>query len=169
MNMPLLDVSTYIPQLFWLVISFVLLYFLLSKICIPQLSNIALLREAKINDALAQAKIAQEEALKLKNEYEEKYIQAIATKNTILTEASANLIKVIEEKTAENNIKFEKQQQEADKRLKIFEIKSSSTIDKMACNTTSIILKEFLGFEEKNEVVVETVQKIKEDNGVNYV
>ena len=65
--MPQLDTSTWPPQLFWLAISFALLYFVVSRVAIPRTGGVIAMRKSMIAKDLADAvahKAASEAALK---------------------------------------------------------------------------------------------------------
>jgi F-type H+-transporting ATPase subunit b len=53
--MPQLDVSTFAPQLVWLVITFVVLYLLMSRLGLPQVHAIIEARRKRLDDDLARA------------------------------------------------------------------------------------------------------------------
>ena len=53
--MPQLEVSTFVPQLFWLVITFGVLFLLMAKIGLPRVSGVIEARRKRIDDDLARA------------------------------------------------------------------------------------------------------------------
>ena len=55
--MPQLEVSTFIPQLFWLAVMFGLLYLLMATIGLPRLGGIIEARRQRIDDDLSQAAV----------------------------------------------------------------------------------------------------------------
>lgn len=162
--MPLLDTSTYLSQLFWLLISFALLYFLLNKICIPLLQNIFLLREQKIKEALAKASIAQEEALKLKHEYEEILHQAIIAKVELLNEVTQELALEIEKKTALQDLEFAKILAELEDKLANFVAQSGPIVDDIATLSAKNILQELIGLDVKAETLNQALLKLKKSS-----
>jgi F-type H+-transporting ATPase subunit b len=61
-GMPQFDVTSFDSQIFWLVISFGLLYFLMSTLVLPRIGNTIEAREAKIQGDLAAAQQANDAA-----------------------------------------------------------------------------------------------------------
>lgn len=90
-GMPQLDFSTYPNQMFWLVVTLVVIYLILSKIALPRIASVLADRQGTITNDLAAA-----EELKLKaQEAEEAYNQALADARTeagkIIAEAKAEI------------------------------------------------------------------------------
>jgi F-type H+-transporting ATPase subunit b len=53
--MPQLDLSTWPPQLFWLAVTFLALYFVISRVAIPRTGGVIALRKSTIDGDLAAA------------------------------------------------------------------------------------------------------------------
>ena len=81
--MPQLDFTTFLPQLFWLLITFVLLYVLMSKVGLPRVSAAIDARRVQIDGDLARAAQMKAEAETVLAAYEkalaEARVQAQAT------------------------------------------------------------------------------------------
>ena len=159
--MPQLDISTFLPQLFWLLISFGLLYLLLSKFCLPQLSMIFEKRETKISEALKKAHQAKDEAARLKAEYEAILAHAAQAKTAILAKAMIDLAKMMDSKVAEYDSELAILIQNSEKKMKNFEIKSETEIDKIARDAASIILTNLQGGSPDEDLIMETLKKVK--------
>jgi F-type H+-transporting ATPase subunit b len=85
--MPQLDISTWPPQLFWLAVTFLILYFVVSRFVIPGTGGVIALRKSTIDGDLASAqklKLETENAIK---SYEAALAEAKAKANAIVTES----------------------------------------------------------------------------------
>jgi F-type H+-transporting ATPase subunit b len=73
--MPQLEVSTFLPQLVWLAITFCLLYVLMARVGLPRVGGIIEARRRRIDDDLARAAQLKSEAESVMAAYQ----QALAT------------------------------------------------------------------------------------------
>jgi F-type H+-transporting ATPase subunit b len=73
--MPQLEVSTFVPQLVWLAITFCLLYVLMAKIGLPRVGGVIEARRRRVDDDLARAAQLKAEAEAVMAAYQ----QALAT------------------------------------------------------------------------------------------
>jgi F-type H+-transporting ATPase subunit b len=76
--MPQFDPAVWSPQLIWLAISFVALYFLMSRVALPRISDVLEEREFKISDALRKAEGLRDDAEDAAAEYEKMMADARA-------------------------------------------------------------------------------------------
>ena len=159
--MPQLDISTFIPQLFWLFVSFSLLYLLLSKLCLPRLSRIFAARDDVITQNLKAAHEAKDEAARLKIEYEDILTQAVIKKSEMLAETTKNLAIIMDEKLAVFDQELEALMQESDVKIQDFEAKMTSEIDHIAKEATILILKELGDISPKEELITQTINEVK--------
>ena len=86
--MPQFDTAFFAPQLFWLLITFVTLYIVMSKVALPKIGAVLDERQRKIDDNL-------DKALQLKAEAE----AAVAAYEKALAESRAHAQAVIKETT----------------------------------------------------------------------
>ena len=75
-GMPQLDVHDFAPQLVWLAIAFMALYFVMSRFAIPAISDTLAKRQAKIQGDLDAAEKANEETRALVAAYEKRLADA---------------------------------------------------------------------------------------------
>ena len=98
--MPQLDPSTYVSQLFWLVVTFVVLYYVLSKMILPKIAEALENRQAHINHDLERATALQEEADGVRDAFEAELAQA---RNKAQQEISAIKERAAEEASAQQD------------------------------------------------------------------
>ena len=68
--MPQLDPTTFVPQLFWLMVTFVLLYLVMWKIAIPRIGDVLQDRQKRIDIDLEKAEQLRKEAESVREAYE---------------------------------------------------------------------------------------------------
>mgnify|MGYP001159412654 FL=1 len=68
--MPQLDPTTFVPQLFWLMVTFVLLYLIMWKIAIPRIGDVLQDRQKRIDSDLEKAEELKKEAESVRQAYE---------------------------------------------------------------------------------------------------
>lgn len=99
---PQLNAKTYPSQLFWLFVSFAVLYVLMSKLALPKVGAVLDARQSHKEGDLKRAAQLQEEATKVKAAYE----AAIAKAQAEAQEAQAAAEQEVSEKIAAENAKF---------------------------------------------------------------
>ena len=142
MQMPQLEVHTFIPQLFWLAISFALLYWFLSKIATPYLKGIILLRENKIERDLEKAKKYQEAATKLKEQCETAYANVTKLRNDKIADILEEISKNTELKLQEHDEHLNELLKASEKSLQDFAKQNNANIKKIASDAVKVILKD---------------------------
>lgn len=91
--MPQLDPSNYSSQLFWLTITFVLLFFVMWKIALPRISNILITRQERMEQDLDRATALKSEADEVMNAYQ--------TELNASRAKALEALKAVQEKAAE--------------------------------------------------------------------
>ena len=154
--MPQLEITTYPSQIFWLVVSFLILYLIMSRIIIPKISSVIKNRESKIKNNIHISEQMYKDTEIINNEYEE-------IKKNIEEEARGiiNYLKETTNKKITKNIellkkrleqKLEKNEQEIINKKK----KALKEINKISLNLSEEILKKLSN--ENREL--KTIKKI---------
>ena len=99
---PQLKPESYPSQIFWLVISFTLLYFLMSKVALPGVGQVIETRAAQQEGNLSQAASMQQEAESVKTAYEASVAKARAQAQEVIAAAEQE----ISERAQAENAKF---------------------------------------------------------------
>jgi F-type H+-transporting ATPase subunit b len=121
--MPQLDPTWFASQLFWLVITFSVLYLVLSRVMLPPLQAMLLKRQETLDHDIDQAQSMKSEAERARQEYERLLAETRAKAQQLLAEAQAahkakadravqEMDKEIEKKLADATRKIEAKKQE---------------------------------------------------------
>jgi F-type H+-transporting ATPase subunit b len=82
-GMPQLDFSTFSNQIFWLVVTLVVIYFILSRIALPRIGEALADRAGTISNDLAEAEELKQRALEAEKAYEKALADARAEAQSI--------------------------------------------------------------------------------------
>jgi len=167
-GMPQLDPEFWISQIFWLTLTFTILYIILSKIILPKISTNLELRKSQIQENIEAAEKQREDSETKIKEYE-----SIITKSKI---EAKNIFKDTREKAIKDiNYKreiLEKQINEEIKKVEdeiiIFKKTASEKINKIAIDTSSEILQKLIGTEINHSSISAIVDDLSKKNGDKY-
>ncbi|MCF8467544.1 MAG: hypothetical protein K9G33_09105 [Sneathiella sp.] len=112
--MPQLNIADFPPQLVWLAITFVILYFLMAKLAIPGISEVLEGRQNRISSDLEEARRLSEDADKAKADYEAALAEARAKAHGIVSELKASVAKEQDASKAELDAKLSKKAKAAE-------------------------------------------------------
>lgn len=148
--MPQLDPSSYVSQIFWLAVTFLCLWFVMSLFIIPKIKDVIDEREQKIEDYIQKAERINQKANEVLMRYEESLSQA-----KIETEAQ------MKKELLEFDQMLQKKQDETDELLKqriasneiLLKKEREETLqmtEEISQKTAQVILKK-LGFDVKTK------------------
>jgi len=141
-GLPQLDITTWPSQLFWLVVTFVIGYVLISSLVAPSISSVLENRSTKISDDIETAKKAQYNAKEVYTSYEETLSEA-------RSQAAIAAAKALEEAKAETasrdaaiNKKLAASAKKAEARLSKMRDEALSSLEDLATETSQKIIAE---------------------------
>jgi F-type H+-transporting ATPase subunit b len=143
--MPQLDISAWPPQLFWLAITFALLYFVVSKFIIPRTGGVIELRKTTIESDLAAAtrnKSESEAALKayetsLADARAKAGAEALQIRNSLNADAEAARVKLDADLGAKASA--------ADQKIVAAKAKALAGVEAMASDIAASIVDQLAG------------------------
>ena len=147
--MPQLEITTYPSQIFWLVISFLLLYLIMSRIIIPRISSVIKSRETEIKNNIHISEQMYKDTEIINDEYEEtkKNIENEArqiinhlkeTTNKKITKSTELLKKRLEQKLEKNEQEIINKKKKALKEINKISLNLSEEIFKKLSNKKKI-------------------------------
>ena len=152
-GMPQLNPEFWVSQIFWLTLTFGILYVILSKLILPKISANLELRKTQIQENIEAAEKQRESSESKLKEYE-----TLVSKSKL---EAKNIFKETREKALKDiNSKKEVLEKQIDDEIKkaedeIFQLKKSAPqkINKIAIETSSEILKKLIGTEINNSSI----------------
>jgi F-type H+-transporting ATPase subunit b len=122
--MPQLDFTTFPSQIFWLVVSLIALYYILSRVALPRIAGVIEERHDAIEDDLDRAAEFKRRAAEAEAAYEAALAEAKRKANEIAAEARAEIQKELDAATAKAEAEIAAKSAESEKRIK--EIRDSA-------------------------------------------
>ena len=153
--MPQLDISTFPPQLIWLLITFVALYLVVWKTALPRISDIRDSRRRRIEDDLSKTESLREEAAVVLAELEKSHADAAFEAQDLKRKAtlaiSASRLKLQEETATRVSSII----QEAENRISAERAETQDAIPIIAKNVTRSVVQRLIGVEiDENEALM---------------
>lgn len=143
--MPQLDFSTFAPQLVWLVISFVSLYFLMSKVALPRIAVVLENRRDRIANDLDEAQRLREETEDVIQKYEAELAEARAKAHGIAAETREKLNAEIALEQAKIDEKIDARMAEAEAKIAAMKDQAMGEVNKAAADTAEAVIRLLVG------------------------
>jgi F-type H+-transporting ATPase subunit b len=142
--MPQLNFQDFAPQLFWLAVSFVLLYFLMSRVALPRVGTILEERRNRIAADLAAAAQLREETEQALADYEQALADAKASAQKIARESREEMTANIERERAAVDAQISDQMADAEKSVTALKESALGHIEEIAIETTDALIARLL-------------------------
>lgn len=139
--MPQLDPTWFASQLFWLVITFSVLYLVLSRVMLPPLQAIITRRQETLDHDVNQAQSMKSQAEQARQEYERLLAETRATAQGLLADAQAAHKEKAEQTMREMDKDIEKKLAQATKKIEDKKLELKSALTPTTAELTSIIVE----------------------------
>ena len=143
-GLPQMDIGSYPSQIFWLIITFGVLYIFMWKIAIPQLRTTVEERKDKVSMDLNDAEQLKTEAKSILEEYEAKIKNSNLEASSIYTNTKSDIDKKIDSSKRETDEKIKKLIEESQLALEKKEIEAIDEIKTKTIETTQSIVEKFI-------------------------
>jgi F-type H+-transporting ATPase subunit b len=140
--MPQLDPIFYASQVFWLAITFILLYQILARFTLPHISKVLQSRQDRIANDLDKAEQMQKEAEKVAQEYETAMSETKTKAHGIIASASEKVAKDAQNKREELDAILQKKVVDADKQLRKAQQSTLEELKPAAADIAASIVKD---------------------------
>ena len=163
-GMPQLDPEFWFSQIFWLVITFGILYLVLSKIILPKISDNLETRKSQVLENLELAEKQRNESETKLKEFDNIILKTRIEAKNLFNESRKKLLGDI-------NNKRQKLEEEIDGEVKIVEAeieelknKSPEKINKIAIETSADLINQLIGVDVNNSSITAIVTDISGKN-----
>lgn len=116
-GMPQLDFSTFPNQIFWLIVTLLVIYFVLSRIALPRIGGVLAERKGLITNDLAAADELKHKAVAAEKAYNDALVRARTEAAKIVTEAKADIQKDLNKAIAQADVEIAAKSAESEKRI----------------------------------------------------
>ena len=167
-GMPQLNPEFWVSQIFWLIITFGILYIVLSKFILPKISSNLELRKSQIQENIETAEKQREMSeVKLK-EYDEIILKSKLDAKNIFKNAREKIIKDINLKKETLDKQIDDEVNNAEEEIKTLKKDATDKINKIAIETSSDLLKKLIGTEINNSSISAIVDDLSKKNKDKY-
>ena len=167
-GMPQLNPEFWVSQIFWLTLTFGVLYIVLSRLILPKISANLESRKAQILDNIEAAeKQRGDSEVKLK-EYEEIISRNKIEAKNIFSRVREKALKDIGVKKEVLDKQIDDEISKAEQEIKIVQESAPEKINKIAIETSSELIQKLIGTEINNSSISAIVDDLSRRNGDKY-
>ena len=167
-GMPQLNPEFWVSQIFWLVLTFGIMYVVLSKLILPKISNNLESRKSQILENIEAAEKQREDSDAKLKEYDEIITKSKLEANSIFNQAREKAIKDIGTKRQVLDKQIDDEIAEAEKEIDILRKNAPDKINKIAIDTSSELLQKLIGADVNNSSISAIVDDLSRRNGDKY-
>ena len=167
-GMPQLNPEFWISQIFWLTLTFGILYVALSKLILPKISANLELRKSQIQENIEAAEKQRENSeLKFK-EYENIILKSKLEAKNIFKDSREKVIKDINTKKETLDKQIDEEIKKAEQEIEVLKKSSPEKINKIAVETSSDLIKRLIGTDINKSSISAIVDDLLKKNGNKY-
>ena len=156
-GMPQLNPEFWISQIFWLIITFGILFIVLTKVILPKISGNLETRKSQILENIETADKQKEESQKKIDEYEKIILESKLKAKNHFNEAREKILDNINKKRAALEKDLDQEIDVVEKELSDLRNKSGEKINKIAAETSAELIKELIGEEVNSSSIAAIV------------
>lgn len=142
-GMPQLDITTFSNQIFWLVVSIVVLYFIMSRVALPRIAAVLADRRGTITSDIAAAEEFKLKALEAEKAYTRALDEARAEAHRIVEAAKAEMQAELNAQIARADAEISAKAAESERRIREIRDNAVSMVSDVSKDVTGDILALF--------------------------
>ena len=167
-GMPQLNPEFWISQIFWLTLTFGILYIILSKLILPKISANLELRKSQIQENIEAAEKQRENSESKIKEYDDIVSKSKLKAKNIFKDAREKALKNINSKRETLDKQIDEEIKKAEKEINLLKKSAPEKINKIAIETSSELVKKLIGAEVNNSSISAIVDDLSKKNRNRY-
>ncbi len=160
-GMPQLDFSTFPNQIFWLVVTLLVIYLVLSRIALPRIGGVLAERKGVITNDLAAADELKHKAVLAEKAYNDALVRARAEATKIVNEAKADIQKDLNKAIALADSEIAAKSAESEKRIGEIRAGAMDAITEVAKDTARELVAALGGAVDTKSITAAVTARLK--------
>lgn len=160
-GMPQLDISTFSNQIFWLVVTMVVLYFVMSRVALPRIAAVLADRRGTITSDIAAAEEFKLKAQEAEEAYKTAMAEARAEANRIVEAAKAEMQAELDVQIAKADAEISAKAAESERRIREIRDSALSMVSDVSQDITADVLGVFDVTADKKTVDAAVAARMK--------
>ena len=167
-GMPQLNPEFWISQIFWLTLTFGILYIVLSKLILPKISANLELRKSQIQENIEAAEKQREDSETKLKEYDDIVLKSKFEAKNIFKDSRDKVLKDINSKKETLDKIIDEEVKKAEEEINLLKKSAPEKINKIAIETSSELVKKLIGADVNNSSLSAIVDDLSKKNGDKY-
>ena len=158
--MPQLDPAVWPTQLFWLAITFGILYLVIWRIALPRIADVLEARQRKLDDDLKKAAALKDEAETILAEYERMRADAQASAHAVLQKTQNEMKAEAERQSRDVAAKLAKQTDEAEARIADAKTAALASLEGTVSEVVAAATEKLIGVKAGDQEIARAVGSV---------
>lgn len=160
-GMPQLDISTWPNQIFWLTVTLVVIYLILSRVALPRIGAVLAERKGTITNDLAAAEELKLKAVAAEKAYNDALVAARSEAGKIVASAKADIQKDLDAATAKADVEIAAKATESEKTIADIRQGAVAAVTEVARDTARELVIALGGTAEANTVTAAVAARLE--------
>ena len=163
-GMPQFNVKSFPSQLFWLILTFSILYVIVSLVLLPRIRENIRLRKNKVSNNLERAEAIQIDIKKMIEEYESKIIDAKDIVSTMIKKSMKKSTEEFNNQVGGIKKKIENKNKDVEKKLHKYQTELEESIVNESASVAAQIIKKIINKDVLMEDIKPLFKELKESD-----
>ena len=159
--MPQLDFSTFPNQIFWLLVTLVVIYFVLSRVALPRIGSVLAERKGTITNDLAAAEELKQKAVGAEKAYNDALVSARAEAAKIVAAAKADIQKDLDKALAKADAEIAAKAAESERHIAEIREGAAAAVTEVAKDTAKELVAALGGKADAKAVTAAVTAALK--------